>query len=111
MLSHRSCVFPVGMIFVGVVCSVLPDLDVVGFRFGVPYGHLLGHPGLSHSIAFAVFRGASLAWRLPVEAQLAQASRMMMFGFLFLVTLSHGIPGAEPGWAEPNGDNPSSSLA
>jgi inner membrane protein len=50
-----------GLIFLGVVCSVLPDLDVVGFRFGVPYGHLLGHRGLSHSIAFAVFLSASLA--------------------------------------------------
>jgi inner membrane protein len=76
------------MIFLGVVCSVLPDLDVVGFRFGVPYGHLLGHRGLSHSIAFAVFLSACLAWLLPSEAQ---ASRLMLFGFLFLSTLSHGL--------------------
>jgi inner membrane protein len=79
------------MVWLGVISSVLPDLDVEGFRFGMPYGHLLGHPVLSHSITFAVFRGASLVWRLPVEAQPAQASRMMMFGFLFLSTLSHGI--------------------
>jgi inner membrane protein len=38
------------LIFVGVVCAVLPDLDVVGFRFGVPYGYVLGHRGLSHSV-------------------------------------------------------------
>jgi inner membrane protein len=76
------------MIFLGIVCSVLPDLDVVGFRFGVPYGHLLGHRGLSHSIAFAVFLSACLAWLLPSEAQ---ASRLMLFGFLFLSTLSHGL--------------------
>ena len=76
------------MIFLGVVCSMLPDLDVVGFRFGVPYGHLLGHRGLSHSMAFAVFLSACLTWLLPIEAQ---ASRMMLFGFLFLSTVSHGI--------------------
>jgi inner membrane protein len=80
-----------GMIFLGVVCSVLPDLDVVGFRFGVPYGHLLGHRGVSHSIAFAVFLSAFLAWLLPIGAQSSPASRLIPFGFLFLSTLSHGL--------------------
>jgi len=42
------------VVFLGIVCSVLPDLDVIGSRFGVPYKHVLGHRGLSHSIAFAV---------------------------------------------------------
>jgi inner membrane protein len=79
------------VIFLGVTCSVLPDLDVVSFRFGVPYGHLLGHRGLSHSVAFAVFLSACLAWLLPIEVQPTQASRLMVFGFLFLSTLSHGI--------------------
>jgi inner membrane protein len=77
-----------GMIFLGAVCSVVPDLDVVGFRFGVPYGHHLGHRGLSHSISFAVCLSACLAWLLPIEAQ---ASRLMLFGFLCLSTLSHGL--------------------
>jgi inner membrane protein len=76
------------IIFLGVVCSVLPDLDVVGFRFGVPYGLLVGHRGLSHSIAFALFLSACLAWLLPIEAQ---ASRMLLFGFLFVSTVSYGL--------------------
>jgi inner membrane protein len=80
-----------GLIFLGVVCSVLPDRDVLGFRIGVPYGHVLGYRGLSHSIAFAIFLSASLAWLLPIEAQPSQALRLMMFGFLCLATLSHGM--------------------
>jgi hypothetical protein len=48
----------------------------------------IGHRGLSHSMAFAVFLSACLTWLLPIEAQ---ASRMMLFGFLFLSTISHGI--------------------
>jgi inner membrane protein len=80
-----------GMIFLGVVCSVLPDLDVLGFRVGVPYGHLLGHRGLSHSIAFAVSLSAALAWLLPIAAQPSPATRLMLFGFLCLSTLSHGM--------------------
>ena len=80
-----------GMIFLGVACSVLPDLDVLGFRYGVPYGHLLGHRGLSHSMAFAVFLSASLAWLLPIATQPSPAWRLQAFGFLCLSTLSHGI--------------------
>jgi LexA-binding, inner membrane-associated putative hydrolase len=53
----------------GVMCAVLPDLDVVGFRFGVSYGHFLAHRALSSSSAFAVFLSAGLAWLLPIEAQ------------------------------------------
>ena len=80
-----------GMIFLGVACSVLPDLDVLGFRVGVPDGHLLGHGGLSHSIAFAVSLSASLAWLLPIAAQPSPAWRLQAFGFLCLSTLSHGM--------------------
>jgi inner membrane protein len=79
------------VIFLGVVSSVLPDLDVVGFRFGVPYGHFLGHRWLSHSIASAVFLSACVAWLLPLEPQPVQAFPLVLFGFLFLSTLSHGL--------------------
>lgn len=33
--------------------AVAPDLDVVAFRLGIPHDHMLGHRGLSHSLAFA----------------------------------------------------------
>jgi len=33
------------------LCSVLPDVDVVGFAVGIPYEHLLGHRGLTHSLS------------------------------------------------------------
>jgi inner membrane protein len=79
------------VIFLGVACSVLPDLDVLGLRVSVPYGHLLGHRGLSHSITFAVFLSASLTWLLPVTAPSSPASRLMLFGFFCLSTLSHGM--------------------
>ena len=35
------------------VSAVLPDADVIGFAFGIDYGDLLGHRGLSHSLLFA----------------------------------------------------------
>jgi inner membrane protein len=38
----------------GIACSVLPDLDVIGFRFGIHYSDFWGHRGFTHSLIFAV---------------------------------------------------------
>ena len=38
------------LLVVGALCSVVPDLDVLGLRLGLAYGDLLGHRGLSHSL-------------------------------------------------------------
>ena len=42
--------------------AVLPDVDVVAFRLGIPYEHPLGHRGFTHSLLFAVAAGAVGAW-------------------------------------------------
>ncbi len=36
-----------------ILLSVLPDIDVIGFKLGVHYGDLWGHRGLTHSLLFA----------------------------------------------------------
>lgn len=36
----------------GAVCSMLPNLDVIGFRFGVRYGDFWGHREFTHSLLF-----------------------------------------------------------
>ena len=41
----------------GIAASVVPDLDVIALRFGIPYGDAFGHRGATHSIAFAVAMG------------------------------------------------------
>jgi inner membrane protein len=37
--------------------AILPDFDVIGFRFGIKYADLLGHRGFSHSLFFALCCG------------------------------------------------------
>jgi inner membrane protein len=37
--------------------SLLPDVDVIGFRYGVHYGDPLGHRGATHSLVFALAAG------------------------------------------------------
>lgn len=69
------------------ILSVWPDVDVVGFHFGIAYGDPLGHRGATHSITAAVLVGITstllAAWtRLPaVKTAL----------YVTLVALSHGL--------------------
>src|SRR4051812_28972878 len=78
---------PWPLLAAGIVGSCLPDADVIAFKFGIPYEHMLGHRGFSHSILFAVLfaAAATLYWRrMGPDA-------WTVFGFVFLSTLSHGM--------------------
>ena len=45
------------MLLFGILCAVLPDADVIGFRFGISYADAFGHRGFSHSFVFALLMG------------------------------------------------------
>ncbi len=47
-------------LFLGALCSVVPDFDVIGLYVGIQYGDMWGHRGLTHSIVFAALLAASL---------------------------------------------------
>ena len=75
------------LLLAGVAASILPDLDVVAFSFGIPYEHEFGHRGFSHSFFFAALTallGASAHRWLHCSFGVA-------FGFLFLAAASHGV--------------------
>lgn len=66
---------------------MLPDLDVLGFRLGIPYAAEWGHRGFSHSLSFALMIaviGMALAKQLG-------ATRIMAFWFLSVTVASHGV--------------------
>lgn len=52
---------PKALAFAG-ACACIPDLDVLAFHIGIPYGHPLGHRGATHSFLFAALLGMSMAW-------------------------------------------------
>lgn len=68
------------------VVAVIPDLDVIGFRLGIPYAHPLGHRGFSHSLLFAVLLATTFARLGFVTRQ-----RLRLFFALFVATASHGV--------------------
>jgi inner membrane protein len=74
----------------GVVCAAAPDLDVLAFRFGVPYEHALGHRGLWHSIPFAALL-AALVCLVAFPRPRPGFSRVLAWTYLFLATASHGL--------------------
>jgi membrane-bound metal-dependent hydrolase YbcI (DUF457 family) len=65
-LSIGTCFYrpqiPKRVWIVGAVCSVVPDLDVVGFRFGIRYGDFWGHRGFTHSLVFAAVLSGMVAF-------------------------------------------------
>jgi inner membrane protein len=74
---------------VGVLCAMAPDLDVISFPLGISYSDMLGHRGLTHSIAFAL--GLSLlASVLALRDSAFDPTRWRMWLFIFLAVGSHG---------------------
>ena len=71
----------------GVLASILPDLDVIAFKLGIPYAHVLGHRGLSHSLFAAAVAGllAALACRW------CKTGRLTAFLFIAAAMASHGL--------------------
>ncbi len=71
----------------GLLLTAAPDLDVVGLRMGIPYEHMLGHRGLTHSLFFA----AVLAALLTTLFALGKSLRIWsIWLYLFLSMASHG---------------------
>jgi inner membrane protein len=74
----------------GGLCSIFPDLDVIGFRFGIRYGDFWGHRGFTHSLLFAAFL-AGVVVAVAFRRGASGIGRFALFGYLFLATASHGV--------------------
>lgn len=70
-----------------IVCSAFPDVDVLGFGFGVRYGDLWGHRGMTHSILFAAVTGLLVGVWFG-RSWTARVGQSVLF---FLITISHGL--------------------
>lgn len=72
------------------LCSVIPDLDVVGFRFGIPYADFWGHRGFTHSLVFAALLTA-VVMLVCFRRGAPGLGRLSLSAYLFLATASHGV--------------------
>jgi inner membrane protein len=85
VLTRRS--LPTRFWVLTLVCGILPDIDVLAFRLGIPYRHPLGHRGFTHSIVF----GFIWASALTLVFFRKQANKFQIFFLLLVSTLSHGV--------------------
>ena len=72
----------------GIILTVLPDIDVVGFKLGIPYDHAFGHRGFTHSIIFAVLVSLVTAWLISGPSR---TDRILTTSYLFSCLVSHGL--------------------
>ncbi len=100
VVSHAAVALALGTAFrrpgpparfwiIGAACAVVPDLDVIGLRLGVPYASVFGHRGFTHSLTFAVLLAflALVAFR----DDRWRRERVRLWFYFFLCAASHGV--------------------
>jgi inner membrane protein len=74
----------------GMVCSMLPDADVIAFRFGIPYESMFGHRGFTHSFFFAFVLSAVVS-TVFFRNNSSNSNFWIAWSFLFMATSSHPL--------------------
>src|ERR1043166_3409451 len=101
MFSHAVTALSIGTCFyrpqvpkrvwiLGAICGAFPDIDVVGFHYGIHYGDFWGHRGFTHSLVFAVLL-AGVVVLAASRTNLTGISRLSLAFYVFLATASHGV--------------------
>lgn len=70
------------------ILPMVADLDVLAFKFGIPYESQWGHRGFTHSLSFALLVGLPAA---ALTYRRFQVRFLDLLGFFFLIAASHGI--------------------
>jgi len=98
--AHALSAYAIGKVFpkvlmrksvlaLGILSAVMPDADVIGFNYGIPYEHVLGHRGITHSIFFAVVWASLLL--LIFHRRDLKKDKNVLFAYYFIATVSHGL--------------------
>ncbi len=78
-------------LLLSIACATIPDLDVIGFEFGIRYGSMLGHRGFSHSIVFAIILGILVCRYFFKEESEKSIDFISISWYYFACTVSHGV--------------------
>jgi len=82
---------PVRFWVLSVVCSIIPDADVIAFSLGIPYAHFFGHRGFFHSIFFALILSVFVVLVFFKDHKPASKSWWKYMLYFFVIGASHGI--------------------
>lgn len=81
-------VIPRRLLLAGIALAMLPDADVLAFKFGVAYGNVFGHRGFTHSLLFAFIVPLITLW---LGRRWFKASLLRCWAFLTVSLLSHSL--------------------
>jgi inner membrane protein len=80
------------LLILGMVCSMLPDADVIGYHyFYIPYHHFLGHRGFFHSLFFAALLSLLVVFLFFRKAKPFSGQWWQYVLYFFVLTGSHGL--------------------
>lgn len=102
IFTHGFAAFTLGKVFfdkvnsnkliiASVLCAMLPDADVIGFAFHVPYDSMFGHRGFSHSIVFALLVALIVKSIFFSTEKFTSTNGKLILLLLFISTLSHPL--------------------
>lgn len=83
--------FPGGFWLLSVICSIIPDADVLCFKLGIPYSHFLGHRGFFHSLFFACVLGFFIGALYAVAGKRKWKEGLFFAMYFSFVISLHGI--------------------
>lgn len=75
------------LLILGILCSILPDSDILGFNFGIAYESIWGHRGFTHSICFAILLSLIISFMFHRK----EKKNVFFPLYYFVCTLSHGV--------------------
>lgn len=102
LVSHAAVAVAAGVAFaprdvptqfwtLAILCSVLPDADVIGFSFGIPYHHFFGHRGFFHSPFFGLLLSLFIVSIFFRDVDILSVRWFFYFIFFVLLAASHGV--------------------
>ena len=101
VFTHGFAAFSIGKILyrnlsskifaTGIICSMIPDADVIGFRLGIPYESMFGHRGFTHSFTFALIWCSFVMLTIFTSEKIFSRQWWIFFLFFFMSTVSHPI--------------------
>lgn len=83
--------FKLKFFLISVLCPIIPDFDVITFKFGIPYEHFFGHRGFFHSLSFAFILSLGIVLIFFRSKETRFKSKLGLLIYFFILTSSHGI--------------------
>ena len=74
------------------ICPSLPDLDYFGMSlWGIPYEHILGHRGFTHSFVFAASISLVIVLVFFRDSMMQSRLGLLLIAYFTLIISSHGL--------------------